>query len=217
MEAGPHSASSVTQAGHHHARVLLVLVLAASGACRSNKEVGEPNAPAPKTPDLAPATATIQPSAEAVKEQPLTDDFRGTAGILEKERPGTPPRRLKAVRTGRHEHYDRLVFEFAEGVPGYHLEYIDEPVRRCGSGQPTPLAGDAWLEIRLTPADAHTPDGTPTVAERERALELGVFRELELTCDFEGHVTWVLGVATPGRYRVLEFEQPPRLVVDVHH
>jgi hypothetical protein len=41
--------------------------------------------------------------------------------------------------------------------------------------------------------------------------------ELELTCDFEAVVTWVLGLESPNRYQVRELSNPPRLVVDVRH
>jgi hypothetical protein len=145
-------------------------------------------------------------------------DFKGTAGIVDKPRPDAPPALLRDVRTARQEGFDRVVFEFAgESLPGYHLEYVDRPVRQCGSGEPVPLAGDAWLQMRLVPANAHTEAGAPTVRERERHLDYPVFRELESTCDFEAHVEWVLGVASPNRYRVLELSNPTRLVVDVRH
>ena len=42
-----------------------------------------------------------------------------------------------------------------------------------------------------------------------------IIREIESTCDFEGEVTWVIGVASPNRYQVLELASPARLVVDV--
>ena len=122
---------------------------------------------------------------------------------------------LQAVREGAHAGFVRIVFEFSEQVPGYHLEYVDEPVRQCGSGEPVPVAGDAWLEVRLHPAVAHTEVGAPTVAERDRPLGSPPFRQLTLTCDFEGYVTWVLGLAEPNRYRVATLDDPPRLVLDV--
>ncbi len=89
--------------------------------------------------------------------------------------------------------------------------------RKCGSGDATQVAGQGWLEVRITPAQAHTDAGRATIAERERRLALPVLKELEQTCDFEGDVTWVLGVASPNRYRVTELTGPARLVVDVRH
>ena len=125
---------------------------------------------------------------------------------------------LRAVRTARNEGWDRVVFEFdGATVPGYHLEYVDRPVRKCGSGDEAQVAGQGWLEVRITPAQAHDEAGNVTVADRERKLSLPVLKELELTCDFEADVTWVLGVASPNRYRVTELSGPARLVVDVQH
>ena len=125
---------------------------------------------------------------------------------------------LKEVRTARNEGFDRIVFEFAgEHLPAYSIAYIDRPVRSCGSGDTVALPGDAWLEIRLEPAAAHTEEGEPTIADRRRSPGLPVLLGLTLTCDFEAVVTWVGGVAAPNRYRVLQLTAPARLVVDVEH
>ncbi|MDR9425709.1 MAG: hypothetical protein RI567_10560 [Marinobacter sp.] len=140
-----------------------------------------------------------------------------TAGIIDRPRPDQPAAKLVDVRTGTHAGFDRVVFEFDERVPGYHIEYIDKPVRKCGSGKVTPLAGDGWLEVRMYPAKAHTEEGQPTVSNRERMPKLPVLSELELTCDFEAVVTWVFGVESPNRYQVRELSNPPRLVVDLRH
>ncbi len=140
-----------------------------------------------------------------------------TAGIIDRPRADAPAATLVAVRTGTYEGFDRVVFEFDERLPGYHTEYIDQPVRKCGSGKVTRVAGDGWLEVRMYPANAHTEEGRPTVTERERMPNLPVLSELELTCDFEAVVTWVFGAESPNRYQVRELSSPPRLVVDVRH
>ncbi|SFR42541.1 hypothetical protein SAMN05216203_0191 [Marinobacter daqiaonensis] len=146
-----------------------------------------------------------------------TSTSEWTAGIIDRPQPDAPPATLLAVRTDTHEGFDRIVFEFDERVPGYHTEYIDQPVRKCGSGKVTQVGGDGWLEVRMYPANAHTREGRPTVTERERLTSLPVLSEVELTCDFEAVVTWVLGVGSPNRYRVRELSDPPRLIVDVRH
>jgi hypothetical protein len=146
------------------------------------------------------------------------EDFEGTAGITEKKKTGIRPALLAAVRTARHENFDRLVFEFSgPALPGYHLEYVDRPVRQCGSGEVVSVAGDGWLLVRFSPANAHTDAGEPTVKDRERRLDLPNLIELKSICDFEAEVSWVLGLSRPGRYRVLELSTPARLVVDVKH
>jgi hypothetical protein len=139
-----------------------------------------------------------------------------TAKIVEKRKPDLPPVTLRKIRAGRHASFDRVVFEFAGGVvPGYHIEYVDRPVRQCGSGETVKVAGDGWLSVRLTPAQAHTDAGRPTINYRERRLRFPVLKELQSTCDFEGEVEWVLGVSSPNRYRVMELSDPARLVVDI--
>ena len=143
--------------------------------------------------------------------------FEGTAGITEQKR-DVPQERLSAVRNGEHDGYDRVVFEFEGGtLPGYHVEYVDKPVRRCGSGTEVAVAGDAWLLVRFKPAVAHKDKGGATVKQQEKKLKMDVARELEQTCDFEGQVDWVIGVGSPNRYRVLELSGPARVVVDVLH
>jgi hypothetical protein len=122
----------------------------------------------------------------------------------------------EANPTVQHDAFDRTVFTFTgDTLPGYHVAYVDEPVRQCGSGQSVPLSGNGKLEVRLTPARAHTDTDRPTVADRKRAPRLPLLRKLERTCDFEGRVTWVVGLTAPNRYRVLRLRRPARLVVDV--
>lgn len=142
-----------------------------------------------------------------------------TAGIVSRPAPQMQgAATMTRVRAARHEDYDRAVFEFeGDSVPGYHIEYIDRPVRKCGSGDVVELMGDGWLEIRMQPARAHTEAGEATITERARLYDLPVLKEMELTCDFEAVTTWVLGVSSPNRYRVMELSSPARLVVDIRH
>lgn len=125
---------------------------------------------------------------------------------------------LMSVRQAEHDGYDRMVFAFKPGArPAVHAEYIDSPVRHCASGEVVPLAGQAWLLLKFTPAAAHTEEGHPTIADRERAPNLSILKELKLICDFEADVSWVAGVASPQRYRVFMLADPPRVIVDLHH
>ena len=150
---------------------------------------------------------------------PAGPAFEGTAGITEKARKLAKPAILKTFRTARHPGFDRFVLEFAKELPGYHLEYIDRPIRRCGSGDTVPMEGDGFLSVKVELVQAHTEMGDETIAgpDRHRKLSLGVMREAVMTCDLEGRVVWVVGMAAPNKYRVLELSNPPRLVVDVLH
>ena len=55
---------------------------------------------------------------------------------------------LGKVRTGRHDCFDRVVFEIDGPAAGYRVEYVSE-VRTEGEGAVLPLAGGAYLEVVL--------------------------------------------------------------------
>src|SRR3546814_3971434 len=58
-----------------------------------------------------------------------------------------------------------------------------------------------------------TPEGEATSGPRQRRLRLPVLRDLVRTCDFEGEVTWVAGLAGAQPYRadVLERSEERRV------
>ena len=161
------------------------------------------------------ALALLLPAACAPSTPARTESFSGTTEATEKQRADAPVAVLREVRAASQEGFDRVVFEL-DGMPGYRIGYEDRPVQ-CGSGEPVEVAGAAWLQVQLLPAQAHTEAGEPTVQQRERHLDLPVLKELESTCDFEADVTWVLGLASRRPYRAQELAGPARLVVDVGH
>ncbi len=57
-----------------------------------------------------------------------------TAGIIDRPRPESPTATLSAVRSGTHEGFDRVVFEFDARVPGYHIEYTARAEVRVRQG-----------------------------------------------------------------------------------
>ncbi len=181
---------------------------------RSSSAVGM-EAPKENVAATPPAAEPGSPKDEAASDEKA---FEGTAGITARKSDAGGVATLSDVRSARHESFDRVVFEFSEAsLPGYHIEYIDKPVRACGSGDVVPLAGDGWLEVRFSAARAHTEEGEPTIKDRSRSPNLPIVKDLKLTCDFEAEVTWVMGVSSPNRYRVLELKNPTRLVIDIRH
>lgn len=139
-----------------------------------------------------------------------------TTGIIDAPNFLEKPAVIKDVRIGEHVDWDRIVFEFeGDQFPGYHLEYIDSPIRRCGSGEVVWMDGPGWLQIHLYPAQ--TRGGDAPGADRQKSPGLPVLEEAVLVCDAEGAVEWVLGLKETNRYRVLELTDPARLVVDVLH
>lgn len=178
-----------------------------------------PQTPAPTATPGSERSSNIAANNILPDEAVGAESFEGTSGITEKKNPGiTGVAIMSAVRTARHGSFDRVVFEFmGPELPGYHIGYIDEPVRSCGAGDVVPFAGDGALEIRFTDAQAHAPEGDATIKDRSRSPNLPAIRDLKITCDFESEVTWVAGVASPNKYRVIELKNPTRLAVDIKH
>jgi hypothetical protein len=171
-----------------------------------------PSATTPAHDNVAGGLATPEPG------ETETTEFKGTAGTTQKKRDGIEPALLKAVRTGKHEFYDRVVFEFeGNALPGYVIEYVDKPVRDCGRGEVVPVGGDGFLMVTLQPANAHTEAGQPTVRNVQLNPDSKLMKDLKLICDFEAQVQWITGLASSNRYRVLELTNPARLVVDISH
>ena len=183
---------------------ILAVSLLGTGCAGTEDAASPAPEPSPTTPGEPPSSNTVFQS-------------EWTAGIVDREASGGGVAVLRGVRTGKHADFDRVVFEFEGERPGYHVEYVDRPVRACGSGDVVEVAGDGWLAVRMEPASAHTDAGESTIPFRERRSSYPVLRELQSTCDFEAIVTWVLGVGSPNRYRVMELTNPARLVVDVRH
>lgn len=150
------------------------------------------------------------------RESPEDTPFLDPATVIDRPGAGQGVSTLAAVRYARHAGFERVVFEFAgDPHPGYHAEYLTGPAIACGSGHTVQLPGAARLEIRFTPARAHDDQGNATVANRDVITNLPLLRALRLTCDFEADVTWVLALAARRPFRVLELQNPTRIVVDV--
>jgi hypothetical protein len=195
-----------------------MMVQAERRAAREAAEaVPQEEEPVALRPDTLPAAVADPPEA-APADEPVPPP---PPGAESSPAPAIPPVTQRDIRVGQHANFDRVVFEFdGATLPGYHVEYVDRPIRECGTGDTLPVAGDGWLRVRFQPARAHEFFGETargTVGDRNRTVQMGVVRQLTVTCDFEAQVEWVVGVASPNRYEIREMEDPARLVIDVLH
>jgi hypothetical protein len=157
------------------------------------------------------------PNSDDVAEVPVKETT-WIANTRSSEHSVTDIALLGDLRTSMSPAYERIVFVFrSASLPNWHIEYIDKPIRSCGSGELVPLAGDACLEIRLEPTNAHDTAGHPTAPWREKKFAYRNLLEMKLTCDFEAVTTFVAGLRSPNKYRVLELKDPTRLVVDIQN
>jgi len=132
--------------------------------------------------------------------------------------PRTEYRFLTAVRVGAHEGFDRVVFEFESGVPGYSVSYVNRPITEDGSGKEVTVAGGAVLAVRLESSSAVDTTGTSlrqTYTGPTRIAASGpVVTEVVRTGDFEGVLNWVIGARSQAPFHAYTSEGN-KLVVDI--
>jgi hypothetical protein len=154
-----------------------------------------------------------------------------TSGIDPLEGAGTTPVQagasgsgislLERVAVGRHEGYDRVVFQFRDQLPGYRIAYVEPPLKEDGSGNQVEIRGNAIVLIRMEPAsgfDLGTGEGVMTYKGPKRIAGsdsgTSVVDEVVRTGDFEAVLAWAIGLQDRVDFRVRTATSPARLIVD---
>lgn len=117
-----------------------------------------------------------------------------------------------AARVGEQQGYDRFVLQFDPIVPTYTVKRQSTAVFPLGaSGQSVTLAGSAGVLVT-----AHSAQGTTTFTGSTDVATptYKVLKEARQTQDFEGYVSWGLGISQPSCMRVFVLGNPARLVID---
>ena len=128
---------------------------------------------------------------------------------------------LNRIAVGRDEGYDRVVFQFQSGLPGYRVEYVQPPLKEDGSGKPVSVQGNAVVVVRMEPAsgfDLNTGEGVMVYKGPRRidgsAAGTAVVQELVRTGDFEAVLSWAIGLSDKVAFRIQTAQSPARLIVD---
>jgi hypothetical protein len=137
--------------------------------------------------------------------------FQATA--VERTRPTRPPAELVSVRTARRSGYDRVLFTFRGGMPGYRVRYV--AAVRDEADRPLALRGGSFLAVAFEPALARAPGGASTFDAHTITTDYPRLRQVRFAGDFEGRVSFGIGVAGRGGFRVTELTAPNRVAVDV--
>jgi hypothetical protein len=116
------------------------------------------------------------------------------------------------VRATKQPGFDRFVLQFDGKVPVYTVKRQAKPVFTTGgSGQSVLLSGSVGALVQIHSAtEAGTYSGPTDLAHPEFA----VLVEARLTGDFEGYVSWGLGLSRNACMRAFTLSGPARLVVD---
>lgn len=187
---------------------VLLLFLAACGKDSEKKaSSGSPSTTSPSTTSPAPTTTEEGKQGAA-----------GSASTPVSVAPTNPVAHLVAVRAARQDTVDRVVFEFTEQVPGYSVSYKPKPITGT-SGKEVATAGSAALVVRMEQASGvelgTTLKQTYTGPTRIQPPGTRLVKELAQVEDFEGVLSWVIGLDAQAPFRVSTLTSPPRLVIDI--
>jgi len=110
-----------------------------------------------------------------------------------------------------------VVFEFAGKLPTSYTVIPVASVAADASGKPVAIAGKTFLRVTFRGASAVCADsgrktypGPSSVTPRYAQLV-----DIEAAGDFEGYLTWGIGLAAKGGYRAYTLTAPNRVVIDL--
>jgi hypothetical protein len=119
---------------------------------------------------------------------------------------------LTGVRVAEQSGFDRLVLQFDAHVPSYTVKRQAKPTFRGGaSGQAVTLSGTAGVLVQVHSASA---SGTYSGPTDIRHPEYAVLVEAKIVEDFEGYLSWGIGLNTASCLRAFTLSDPARLVID---
>jgi hypothetical protein len=121
--------------------------------------------------------------------------------------------RLLAVTVGHHDTFDRVVFRFSSRPPGYSVRYVSA-VTADASGKPVMLEGSAFIRVAMSSV-ASAQVGAPPAPQGTITPHFPMLRQVKGAGDFEGTVSFGLGLASKSGFRAFTLSGPDRLVVDV--
>jgi len=123
---------------------------------------------------------------------------------------------LRAIRTGRHGAYERLVLEFSAPSGRATVSYVPV-VHADPSDKVVPLRGKAFLQVTVQGAVA-TYAGTPiTPYDGPATVTPGypTMKQVSISGDFEAVLSLGVGLGRTAGFRVTALGSPARIIVDV--
>jgi hypothetical protein len=190
---------------------LMALVVAACSSPAATTTAGASSSLAPTPTPIGSAAATDEPV--------LSADLGPFSCDLPIHEDATVARaNITDVRTGTHDGYDRVVFEFAGGIPESSLERAEPPFTQDASGAPIEVQGESFLRLLLRGGTKQTDEGTSSY-DGPTEFETGYPALVHLIegGDFEAQSTWYFGLAAESCVRVLTLtdDGTARLVIDI--
>jgi hypothetical protein len=202
---------------HRSATLALAGLVLASCTAATTSPTPTASLPSATSPASATPGASAPESAEPVPSDEL-GEFSCELPVIED---ATVARaNITDVRVGTHADYDRVVFEFADGLPEITLDRATPPFTHDASGLPVEVDGSSFLRLTMRGGTKQTLDNTSSY-DGPTDLHPGFPMLIDLVegGDFEAQSTWYLGLDGEACVRVLLLtdDGAPRLVIDVEH
>ena len=199
---------------------LASVLLAGCLAEASASPAAPASAPATPPPASAPASGSASPD-QTTEPIPSADLGEFSCDLPVVEDASVARAQIVDVRNGTHVGYDRVVFEFAEGLPEMTLDRAAPPFNHDASGQPIDVEGTSFLRLTMRGGTKQTEDGTSSYdGPTDFDPGLPMLGDLVEGGDFEAQSTWYLGLSAEACVRVTQLVGeggPARLVIDVAH
>jgi len=183
--------------------ILVLVVLPLAAACSSSdKPAATPESTTTVPVTVAPTTTAPAPTTSttvAVTTTTVACHGVGTIEPIVTAKTGGPAL-LRAVAASGGRCADRVTFDFttkANAPPQCAIVYTAPPFTQDGSGAPVTVAGSAFIRLRCEPAYGYDfASGQPTYTGPKRITATGTkhVQELVQTGDFEGVLSWVIGL-----------------------
>jgi hypothetical protein len=203
----------------HFQRLLAIgLIGLVAAACSSPADSPSPT----EEPTSSPAPTAVPPaSSDSPEPVPSEDLEEFTCDELPIHEDATVAKaNIVDVRMATHDGFDRVVFEFTDGLPEVTLDRADPPFTHDASGAPIDVEGTSFLRLTMRGGTKQTDDGTSSY-DGPTEFDPGFPTLVDLVegGDFEAQSTWYFGLSSEACVRVMALtdDGAPRLVIDVEN
>lgn len=189
------------------------VVLVGAGCVHQDKTPSANPTPTPTASQpatSAPPSVVLSPSATTSRYGPV---WPLEPRVLPAASPGQVAM-ITAIRTGRHDTYDRLVFEFNRPFGQARVRYVPV-VHADPSDQTVPLRGNASLEVTVQGAYARWGDQRPSYSGPSSVTpDYPTLKQVTMSGDFENVLSFGAGLDRIAGFTVARLRSPDRLVID---
>jgi len=119
---------------------------------------------------------------------------------------------LTGISAGQHAAFDRVVFRFSGGIPGYTVGYVNG-VLSDPKGDLVALPGQAFLRVVFHPSSGYQSYSGPS----SLTPVFPTLLQVRAAGDFESYLSFGVGLSQRVGFSVFTLARPYRVVIDVAH